>query len=179
MRRLVRTFVLSLATALVSVLTLAGCGHRAAVPVVSIPSVGSPISIPGPATLVVDLRATPTQILAATQAVEPFTRHWVPLAYPGAKPLVVVAVEYGSLLDAGSRVLGCRLLGQGYCYVTYGATGSLAIVDQTVANGVSFNGIDWEIPLEEQDAQDPPYWSMGTWGPIYPGQSPAWKAASQ
>ena len=65
--------------------------------------------------------------------------------------------QIGSIIDNSYRLN--RELGRGGFGVVYAA--------------------EWEIPLEAQGAEDPPVWTWGTRGPIYPGQSPFYEQASK
>ena len=96
-----------------------------------------------------DARATVAQVGSGSEYIARYLRHW-----GLAHPIAVTAVPRGDLSVGGYRDLEAW-----DAYVTYQPDG------QVLAS-------EWEIPLTAQQVDDPPSWTWGTWGPLYPGQSP-------
>lgn len=114
-------------------------------------------------TIAFDLAATPAQVLRGTSDVAPWVQCWAPLRPQSTPPFEIAVVARGTLVDGPYGVVaGCRDLGTGRIWLTYGPDGA---TDPPY----------WEIPMEARGLTDPPPWITWTWpssgytGPVFSG----------
>lgn len=101
--------------------------------------------------------ASRSEIAAGTSQIAPWVAHWGRYA-PRGISVTVQRHDELALRDA------YRAVGSSQCWLEL-------LPDGTIG------GLEWEVPLLAQGVQDPPTWTWGRWGPLYPGQA-AWAVAA-